>query len=82
MGVLDLENNMLSTREFRNYLLKRASKEISDCCTISNRDLYRANWSINKFILELELYLGRRLDCKYIHQMDYWVVYKIGLSRK
>ena len=70
-----MEQNMLSTKQYRDYLLKRCSKEIKECCTVSTKDLYRANWSINKFILEFELYVGKRLNCKYVYQLDYWVVY-------
>ena len=71
---MDLNNTMLSVGEFRNSLLKRCLYDINTCCTVSTRDLYRANWSIKKFMFEFELYLGKRIKCYYVYQLDYWVV--------
>ena len=69
------ESNKMSVKEFRKYLLESNSKAHIDF-DISNSDLYRARWSIRRFVREYELYIGKKIaGYAYVEAMDFWKVF-------
>ena len=73
------ESNKMSTKEFRSYLIKanlNANLNTNSDFVVSNKDLYRAKWSIRKYVREYEWHRGKRVSgYAYIEALDVWKVF-------